>query len=118
VIPTLALDSNSPDSGSSNSTGKIVGGVVGGVAGAALIASAAFLFVRRRKRTQLRQQQENEIFDDEFYGDPYRQNNWSNQDFQHGFQGTGEQRLDDEGDEYYGSQQRKSWWSSIFNRSR
>ncbi|KAK9812123.1 hypothetical protein WJX73_009346 [Symbiochloris irregularis] len=52
VYPGASSAVNGPtqSSGSSSNAGAIAGGVVGGVVGAALVALAAFLFVRRRRR--------------------------------------------------------------------
>lgn len=132
VIPTLALDSgegSKSQSSGSTPTGSIVGGVVGGAAGVALIVAGLVLYKRRNRRKIPAAT----FDDDEFYGDPYQQNNtmhhrtgggeWSGQEFIGGFPGTGElpsqgsRTLDnDEDDEeaYYRSQRnRRSWWSSV-----
>lgn len=131
MIPTLALDQNEgsgQQQNGSSSTGSIVGGVVGGAAGLALIVAGLVLFKRRnRKQTITREQQQSQMYDDEFYADPYRQNEWSNGEFNMsggGFPGTGEQaqRMNpqntsnsiDEEDFYRSKQnQRRSWWSSV-----
>lgn len=131
MIPTLALDrsANGQQQDQGSPTGAIVGGVVGGAAGIALIVAGIVLFKRRsRKQTIAREQQQSQMYDDEFYGDPYRQNEWSNGEFNMtggGFPGTGEQvqRMNphytseslDEEEDFYRSKQnnRRSWWSSV-----
>lgn len=137
MIPTLALDTSDVQNGDGggSSTGSIIGGVVGGAAGLALIVAGLVLYKRRsRKQTISREQQQSQMYDDEFYADPYRQNEWSNGEFNMaggGFPGTGEQaqRMNprsttnslDEEENFYRSQQskRRSLWSSVstlFNR--
>lgn len=132
MIPTLALDTSDGEAqhNGGSATGSIIGGVVGGAAGLALIVAGIVLFKRRnRKQTISREQQQSQMYDDEFYADPYRQNEWSNGEFNMaggGFPGTGEQvqqRMNpqntsnslDEEENFYRSQQnkRKSWWSSV-----
>ncbi|MBM6385830.1 MAG: hypothetical protein JSY10_17880 [Paenibacillus sp.] len=131
MIPTLALDTSDGETqqNGGSATGSIIGGVVGGAAGLALIVAGIVLFKRRnRKQTISREQQQSQMYDDEFYADPYRQNEWSNGEFNMaggGFPGTGEQvqRMNpqntsnslDEEENFYRSQQnkRKSWWSSV-----
>lgn len=132
VIPTLALDNSGSENGNHNgtsTTGAIIGGVVGGAAGIALIVAGIILLKRRnRKQAFSREQQQSQMYDDEFYGDPYRQNEWSNGEFNMsggGFPGTGEQAqrmnpnntsttLDDDDEDFYRSKQnRRSWWSSV-----
>lgn len=125
MIPTLALDSAGQQTNSGTPTGSIVGGVVGGCAGIALIVAGLVFYKRRHKRIPAAT-----FDDDEFYGDPYRQNNlsaanaggeWSGEEFVGGFPGTGEQHNtrtldnDDYEDEYYRQQNgnRRSWWSSV-----
>lgn len=131
MIPTLALDKDagSQTSYGNSSTGAIVGGVVGGAAGLALIVAGIVLLKRRnRRQTIAREQQQSQMYDDEFYGDPYRQNEWSNGEFNMsggGFPGTGEQvqqrmnpqfhsdSLDEEEDFYRSKNNRRSVWSSV-----
>lgn len=121
MIPTLALDTNNdPDSVSSTPTGAIIGGTIGGVAGVALIAAGLILYKRRHKKQAMARS--SEMYDNEFYGDPYQHNNeWMTGGR---YTGTGEGRtsLDDEHDFYRTQQQqRKSWWSSmstVFQRQR
>lgn len=120
MIPTLALDTTNSEGGSglTSSTSAIVGGTIGGAAGVALIAAGLILYKRRQKRQMMAKS--SEMYDNEFYGDPYQHNNeWMTGGR---FTGTGEGRtsLDDEHD-FYTSQHRKSWWSSVttvFQRSR
>lgn len=92
--------------------------MIGGAAGVALIAAGLVLYKRRNRRQAVARS--SEMYDDDFYGDPYRQNNeWMTGGR---FTGTGEGRtsLDDEED-FYRSQHRRSWWSSVssvFQRSK
>jgi hypothetical protein len=124
VIPTLALDTSGGDHISNgSSTGSIVGGVVGGAAGVALIVAGIVLLKRRnRKKAFSREQQERQLYDDEFYSNPYRQNDQWNGEFNMsggGFPGTGEHMnptrgMDDDDEDFYRSKQnRRSWWSSV-----
>lgn len=121
VIPTLALDRDAGgQSTSSSATGSIIGGVIGGAAGLALIVAGLVLYKRRRSHIK----EKTQMYNEEFYGDPYRQDEWNNTEFNisgGGFPGTGEQvqrmnpssMLDDDDEDFYRSQQRRSWWSSM-----
>ncbi|KAJ5778992.1 hypothetical protein N7457_006712 [Penicillium paradoxum] len=50
-----SIPTSSSDSSSSTNTGAIAGGVVGGVVGAAILGTAIFFLIRRRKRQQSQQ---------------------------------------------------------------
>lgn len=128
VVPTLALDTTGMnDRPNGSSTATIVGSVVGGAAGIALIVAGIVLLRRRnQKKAFSREQQERQLYDDEFYADPYRQNNQWNGEFNMsggGFPGTGEHmnptrgNMDDDDEDFYKSKQiRKSWWSNVFKK--
>lgn len=121
----MALDTSGSDHiPTGSSTGSIVGGVVGGAAGIALIVAGIVLLKRRNgKKAFSREQQERQLYDDEFYADPYRQNNQWSGEFNMtggGFPGTGEHMnptrsgMDDDDEDFYRSKQnRRSWWSSV-----
>jgi hypothetical protein len=117
VTPTLALDNNNVSQGGSSTstpTGTIVGGVVGAAAGVVLIIASLVLYKRRKKHTMT--EADREMFDQEFYGDPYRHNNWSDYNIPTGYASTSVQMMKPDSvtnDVESYKTHRQSWWSSV-----